>query len=221
MSKKGIVVAIDGPAGSGKSTISKMLARKLNLLYLDTGAMYRAVAYKTSLLFKSLPDADGLEEMLAETEIEVEQEPDGMQVILDDVRLGPELRTPEISMMASSVSARPEVRRFLTGRQQEIGARGDVVAEGRDAGTVIFPDADYKFYLDADLKTRANRRNEELAGNGVIEDHKKTLNKMAERDHNDSSRDLAPLTKADDAILIDTTDKSVEEVLDTILGHIY
>ncbi len=221
MRKKGIVVAVDGPAGSGKSTICKMLSRKLDLLYLDTGAMYRAIAYKATSEFESLPDDDGLEEMLAGTEIEVEQAENGMQVILDSVRLGEELRTPEMSMMASRVSARSEVRRFLTRRQQEIGAQGGVVAEGRDAGTVIFPNADFKFYLDADIVTRACRRNKELSESGVNEDRNETLDKMAKRDHNDSNRDLAPRPRAEDAILVDTTDKSIAGVLDTILGHIY
>jgi cytidylate kinase len=217
---KGLVIAIDGPAGAGKSTISKMLARELKLLYLDTGAMYRAVGFKTRALGISLKDEKRLTGMLAETEIDLDPLADGVGVVLDGRVLKDELRSPEIGMLASAVSAIPVVRNFLTGRLQQIGARGGVIAEGRDAGTVIFPKADYKFFLDADIKERVRRRYDEQLAKGIDEVIKQTEKKLIQRDHDDSNRALSPLRRAADAIYIDTTDMDISVAFKEILSYI-
>ncbi len=210
-----LIVTIDGPAGAGKTTISKLLARQLGYRYLDTGALYRAIGL-LALEGKTGPDDDqalaglcqGLEfEFLADG---------GLKVNGRDVT--GLIRTPEVSMMASAVSARPVVRRYLLDVQRDLARGGGIVAEGRDMGTVVFPEAQVKFFLDADLETRALRRYEQLRQRGDMSASLEEIKRqIAVRDRNDSSRNLAPLRPAADAVRIDSSALGIRQVVDKML----
>jgi cytidylate kinase len=210
------IVTIDGPSGGGKSTVSRMLAAQLHYTYLDTGAMYRAVAYQCREKDIDLGDNGQLEALLAAIRLELlppEAGEDDVRVLVDGRNVGRDLRTPEMGMLASKVSALPLVRASLTRLQQQIGATGRIVAEGRDTGTVVFPEAAWKFFLDASPQVRAHRRAEQLRSKGEMVDEQQLLTQIIQRDKDDRERTIAPLKAAPDALIIDSTGLPVEEVV--------
>jgi cytidylate kinase len=210
----GRVIAIDGPSGAGKSTIARMLAERLGFIYLDTGALYRAVALHF-LRNGIRPEEDdrALAAALESAEVYFK----GGKVFLngDDVSL--DIRTPEVGHLSSVFSARKTVREFLMGVQRRASSDNDLVAEGRDTTTVVFPGAQKKFYMDASVAERTRRRFRQLKEMGVEVTEESAERDVVERDRRDSGRDIAPLTKAKDAIIIDTTEKSIDQILDDIL----
>jgi cytidylate kinase len=210
----GNVIAIDGPSGAGKSTIAKMLAERLGFVYLDTGALYRAVALFFLMKGVSPDDEDSvLVQALSEAEIQFEKG----RVILNGKDVSPDIRTPEVGHYSSVFSARKAVRDFLLGVQRKASLAGDLVAEGRDTTTVIFPDARKKFYMDASATERAQRRFRQLKEIGVDISEERAERDVMGRDERDQRRDIAPLAKAKDAIIIDTTGRSIEQILEIIL----
>ena len=209
---KKLIVAIDGPACAGKSTVAKRLAKELGYTYMDTGAMYRAFVWKVREAGIDVGDEPKLKAALRGTRIELVEEPDGLRVLLDGRDVTTQIRAPEMSQLASKVSALKPVRERMVELQRAIGARGGVVAEGRDIGTVVFPKAEVKIFLTASSEERAQRRFDELRGHGKEITLEETLEEMNERDRRDEQRALAPLCKADDAIAIDSTGSSVDEV---------
>ncbi len=221
--KRQEIVTIDGPSGVGKSTISKMVADRLGYTYLDTGAMYRAVAWKCLQEGISPDDGEQVAGLLADLRITLlppEREGDDVRVLVDGRDVSREIRTPEMGMAASRVSALKPVREKLTRMQQEIGRAGKIVAEGRDTGTVVFPDAAWKFFLDATPEERARRRAEQLRQRGQKVDETEILAQIIRRDRDDRERTIAPLRAAPDAIRIDTTSLGPAEVVASILSHI-
>jgi CMP/dCMP kinase len=216
---KKLLITIDGPAGAGKTSVSRSLAARLGYRYVDTGALYRAVAY-TARRRGILPEDDiGLERMVAELTLGWTPEESGRRLMVCGEDITDAIRSPEISMLASTISARPVVRSFLLKVQRQLGAEKAAVFEGRDMGTVVFPEADVKFFLVASEKTRARRRFAELnapAGT-TLEDVERD---MRRRDDQDSGRALAPLREASDAIRIDSTDLTIEEVVERMLSHV-
>lgn len=212
-----INVAIDGPAGSGKSTIAKMLARDYKILYLDTGAMYRACALKAVRAGVDINDNErGIEELFRALSLEVKYEDGRQKTVLDGEDVSESIRAPEISMAASTVSRYPFVRLKMAEKQREIASGMSCVLDGRDIGTFVLPNADFKFYLTASPEIRAERRKKELEQKGYTVDFEELKKEIIARDNQDMSRDIAPLKQADDAILIDTSDMTIEEVLQTI-----
>jgi len=214
-----LIIAIDGPSGSGKSTLGRMLSRALNLLYLDTGSMYRAVALAT-LENKINPNDDATVTKLAEElDVNLEGDPDSLKTLIGTRDVSELIRTESVTNMASIVSAIPGVRRAMVARQRELGKRGAVL-NGRDITTVVFPDADYKFFLTADPKERAERRylEDRLKNSGTS--LSETLADMIERDRRDSTRSDSPLKIAGDAIIIDSTGKTIQETFEEMLGVI-
>ena len=217
------IITIDGPAGVGKSTISRKVAAHFGFTYLDTGAMYRAVAWHLQENSIDTDDEEALKEALEQLALELlpaADEKADVGVLLNGTDISAQIRTPEISMLASTVSARRPVREKLTALQREIGEQGNIVAEGRDTGTVVFPKARYKFYLEATPEARAGRRAEQLRQRGDKVDEEKLLEMTRVRDKQDSERALAPLKKADDAVLIDTTKIDINQVFMTIIETI-
>lgn len=216
-----INIAIDGPAGSGKSTAAKNISRALGIIYLDTGAMYRAVALKALLSGTDMKDEENLALLVKNIDIRVEYANNNQRIFLDGVDVTDRIRTPGISIGASDVSAVPAVRIKMVELQREIADEYDVVMDGRDIGTFVLPNAKYKFYLTASIEERARRRYEELKAKGVsgitLDDVK---NDIALRDKNDSTRAFAPLSKAPDALEIDTTCLNQQEVSERILSYI-
>jgi cytidylate kinase len=216
---RGFVIAIDGPSGAGKSTAGRALARRLGYTFIDTGAMYRALA------LRAIDDGvePGLEEPLARlaeaARIELDEggNEGGARVRLDGVDVTARIRSREVSAMASRVSVHPRVRSAMVTRQRELGRAGGVVLDGRDIGTAVFPDADVKFYLDADATRRARRRYAELGAAGVSTDLGLIEREIRERDHTDSTRADSPLVRAPDAVLLDTTLLSPEEVVERMI----
>ena len=202
-------IAVDGPSGAGKSTIAKAVAKKLNIDYIDTGAMYRAVGYKMLQEGVALTDIDGLETMLDNTEIDFSQG----NIYLDGKIVNDVIRTQEISKQASDCSAIGIVRKKLVDLQQKMGESKSVIMDGRDIGTVVFPDAEFKFFVTASAEERARRRYEELIAKGQDVDYDQVLIDINTRDHNDSTREITPLRKADDAVEVDTTEMNIEEVV--------
>jgi cytidylate kinase len=215
--KKGFTITIDGPSGAGKSTVAKALARRLGFIYIDTGSMYRVVALEMSKRRMSFQDEDTLCQWASSLQIHFLDQKGETHVFCDGKDLTQEIRSPEISLLASEFSKRRGVREALVKMQREMGEGGGVVLEGRDTGTVVFPSADVKFYLDAQPKERARRRYEELIGRGVNVDFEETLEEVAQRDHNDMNRSLSPLRKAEDARVIDSTCRSAEEVVNAMV----
>lgn len=216
----GVIIAIDGPAGVGKSTVAKLLAARLGFLYLDTGALYRAVAWKVLKAGISPMDRERVEELLPVTFLDIRFHDGTMRVLLDGCDVTGELRTPDVSAAASLVSAIPAVREWLLPVQRRIGERGSVVVEGRDIGTRIFPSAPLKFFLDADAKVRAERRHRELVAAGHAGAMEATYQDLSGRDMQDRTRSIAPLVPAADARSIDTSNLSVEQVVERMMAAV-
>jgi CMP/dCMP kinase len=211
---RGLVIAIDGPSGAGKSTVGRALASRLGYAFLDTGAMYRALALKALREGARPDDAQELAKLARTARIELLP---GGRVILDGRDVSSEIRTLEVSSAASRVSVHSEVRREMVARQREMGEQGGVVLDGRDIGTAVFPDADVKFYLDADPKRRAMRRHREIEATGGDADLSIIEGQIRERDELDSHRRDSPLTRAPDAVYLDTTSLTPEAVLSRLL----
>ena len=215
-----INIAIDGPAGAGKSTIAKAIAQKLDMIYLDTGAMYRGIAYKAIKNKISPTDENKVLPMLENTELRIKYDEDGQHVLVDDEDVTLFIRTPEISRGASDISAIPAVRHKLVEVQREIAANNNVIMDGRDIGSYVLPNANYKFYVTAKPEERARRRFNELKeketlGNKTLHD---ILEDIITRDKNDSTRAFAPLKKVDDAIEIDTTEMTIAESIQSVIN---
>jgi len=213
-------VTIDGPAGAGKSTVGKMLARRLNYMYLDTGAMYRAVALRAKREGIDPKDEPGLERLCAQMEISFQETGEGQRLICQEEDVTERIRDPEIGWMASVVSMMRPVREAMGALQRRMGSRGGVVAEGRDMGTVVFPDARFKFFLVADPRERSLRRYREMKARGREMNLEEVESEVRERDAQDSSRELAPLKPAEDAHLIDSSELTPEEVVARMLAII-
>jgi cytidylate kinase len=217
---KKLVIAIDGPSGSGKSTIARLVAQKLNYTYIDTGAIYRAVTYKAMQEGVNFKDKTELIELANKAKVCFKDGHCGPRIYLDGKDISEEIRAPEVTKNVSYLAALPGVREPITSLQREMGRNGGVVAEGRDIGTVVFPNADYKFYLDASLEERAQRRYKELIAMG----HKVVLPEITAemhlRDNLDRGREVAPLKIAQGAIMIDSTRMSIKEVVEAVLGKI-
>lgn len=210
-------IAIDGPAGAGKSTIAKQAARELGFIYVDTGAMYRAIALGLLRTGADVSDDDVLEAELAGIEVSIEYEDGEQQVLLNGENVSGLIRTEEVSQMTSRISVRPQVRAKLTDLQRSLAKREDVLMDGRDIGTMILPDAQLKIYLTASTATRAMRRYKELLARGedcVLEEIERDIE---ERDYRDMHRETAPLRQAEDAVLVDSSEMTIEEVVGRIL----
>jgi len=216
---KRFLITIDGPAGAGKTTVSRELADRLNYKYIDTGALYRGVAFEAKFAGVSQYDDTGLENLCSTLNLNFVKDERGLRLLSNNSDITDQIRTPEISMMASAVSARPVVRKYLLDLQRNLGREKGVVFEGRDMGTVVFPDADKKFYLDASQKVRAIRRYRELESKTfqILEDVEKEIGL---RDENDRKREVAPMKPADDAVIIDSTDLSANDVVEMMLDYI-
>ena len=214
-----MIIAIDGPSGSGKSTLGRMLARALNLLYIDTGSMYRAVALAVIDAQVDPKDADAVTSLAHEIDIDLRGDPDSLTVLLGGRDITEQIRTEQVTAMSSVVSTNPGVRRAMVTRQRTMGRRGAVL-NGRDIGTVVFPDADIKFFLTAAPEERAERRFKEDQTSGSSATLAETLADMIERDRRDSTRVDSPLKVADNAIVIDSTGKSADEVFALMMERI-
>ena len=213
-------IAIDGPAGAGKSTIAKKLARKLNFIYVDTGAMYRAIAL--FLIRKGIHAADSsaVEAACQEVEVEISYRDGEQQVLLNKENVTGLIRTEEVGNMTSAVSVYLAVRRKLLDLQRALAAKADVIMDGRDIGTTVLPDAFCKIYLTASVEARATRRFNELNQKGVPCNFNEIKSDIQKRDYEDMNREISPLKQADDAVLLDTSDMGIEEVLETIIKMI-
>jgi len=223
MSNTTTIVTIDGPSGVGKSSVSRLVAAELLYTYLDTGAMYRAVALHFHRLGAAVDSEKEISPRLGDIEITLfpaATAEDDVGVVLNGEDVSREVRTPEMSMKASTISALPTVRGFLTEMQRKIAQAGKIVAEGRDMGTIVFPQAGHKFFLEADARERCRRRLRQLRQQGIEEDEEKVLAMIEERDKNDMQRAVAPLKKADDAMLINTTALSLADVVEKILHRV-
>jgi len=215
-----MIIAIDGPSGSGKSTLGRMLARELNLLYIDTGSMYRAVALATLEARVDPHDSEAVVALATHSDIDLEGDPDSLKVLLNGRDVTERIRSEDVTTMSSVVSTIPGVRRAMVARQRELAQRGAVL-NGRDIGTVVFPEADVKFFLTAAPEERAERRFKEdrLTNHGVS--FAETMADMVERDRRDSTRADSPLKAADDAIVIDSSGLSIEDVFLVMMKYVH
>ncbi|NQT27124.1 (d)CMP kinase [candidate division KSB1 bacterium] len=218
--KKNIIVTIDGPAASGKSTTARLVAEKKGWLYLDTGAMYRAMAVKALQQGLSLDDQDGIARMADETTINMKTSNEGARVYVDGVEVTHKIRTPEVDKAVGPVCEVPRVREILVSLQRRIGEKGSLVTEGRDMGTVVFPDADLKYYMIASIHSRAERRQKDLERQGIVMSLQKLSEEIERRDLRDQSRTNSPLKPADDAIQLDTSQMTIDEQVETVLKRI-
>ncbi len=212
-----LTIAIDGPAGSGKSTVARRIAEKLGLLYLDSGAMYRAV---TVLAIHHRLTADSPELIDQVKTCRIEFTDNGKTILLNDKDVSVEIRTPSVNRLVADVAKIPEIRSEIVKHQQRIGSEGRIIAEGRDLTTIVFPDADFKFYLDASVRERAKRRLAELRKQDVDTTLEFVEAEIQERDEKDITRAHSPLRTAEDAIIVDTTDKTIDEVVDFIIAEV-
>ncbi|MDD5108693.1 MAG: (d)CMP kinase [Candidatus Omnitrophica bacterium] len=216
-----MIIAVDGPSGAGKSTVARILAKRLGFLYIDTGAMYRALTLK--VLENNIPVADEKKifELACSTKIDLQSNPDGsLKVILDGRDISLDIRKPKITQFVSDIAKIKDVRQILVKLQREFGQRGECVLDGRDIGTVVFPCAQKKFFIDASAQERVNRRFKELRGLGQNVSEDDVAKDLANRDKIDSTREASPLRKAIDAIYIDTTKLSIEQVVDKMAEYI-
>ena len=211
---KTVSIAIDGPAGAGKSTIAKALAKELGYHYVDTGAIYRTVAYFLDLLGISPKDVDGVERYIDELTIAIEYDDEGKQhMIMNGMDVSDEIRTQDISQKASLVSAHKVVRDMLLDMQRSVARKHNVIMDGRDIGTVVLPKATVKIFLTATAEVRAKRRTDELLAKGQKVSYEQTLKDIQQRDYQDMNRPIAPLKQAKDAVLLDTSDLSIQQVI--------
>lgn len=215
-----INVAIDGPAGAGKSTVAKAAAKKLGFIYVDTGALYRTVGVNALRKGIDPKDAEEVKATLDDIDVSLGFVDGSQHVFLNGEDVSEEIRLPASSMAASAVSAIPEVREFLLSLQRDIAKKNNCLMDGRDIGTVILPDAQYKFFFTASAEIRADRRCKELKEKGIPADYETVLAEIKERDYNDSHRETAPLKQADDAVLIDSSYMTIEEAVDKIVSCI-
>jgi len=216
-----MIIAIDGPAGAGKSTVAKLLARKLKLLYIDTGAMYRALTLKVLDKGVDIQDTKAITGLALSTDINLTNNPDGtLKVYLDGRDVTADIRQPRITQFVSEVAKIADVRKVMVDLQRKLGGEGEAVLDGRDIGTVVFPDAAKKFYVDADFKERVRRRYKESKGLGQAVTLEDVSGDLSNRDTTDSNRKVAPLKRAPDAIYIDTTNLTIEEVVNKLLSLI-
>lgn len=215
-----INIAIDGPAGAGKSTIAKAAAKELGYIYVDTGALYRSIAYYVMSQGKDVNNRSAVEMLLQDIVPELKYIDGQQHVFVNGEDVTGKIRTPEVSMATSVVSAIPRVRDFLFNLQQKIAAENDVIMDGRDIGTVVLPNADLKIFLTASPEARAERRYKELSQKENAPAYEQVLSDIIKRDHEDSTRKIAPLKQAEDAVLLDTTDMTLEEATKTIIGMI-
>lgn len=218
--RKMINIALDGPAGSGKSTVAKIIANKLNILYLDTGATYRACALKCLLSGVDVKDEKAVEKIIKDIDVKVEYKNGTQITLLDGKDVSTDIRKPEVSMLASAVSAHRAVREKMVELQREVAKSMDCVLDGRDIGSNVLPNAEFKYYITADSKIRAERRYKELIERGTPVDFEKLHEEIVQRDYNDSHREFAPLIKCDDAKLIDTSHMTADEVVDIIIRDV-
>lgn len=212
-----LIIAIDGPAGAGKSTVAKSIAKQLNISYLDTGAMYRSLTLKALKQGINLEDEDNLAAMAEKTSIDLIDTPQGLKVLLDGEDVSEDIRTVEVTNNTFYIARAPKVRAIMVKWQREIAGRRSVVAEGRDIGTVVFPNASFKFYLDANIEERTQRRYKELVAKNKIVDAQNLSKELKERDDKDKNRKVGPLKRAEDAHYIDTTHMNVDESVDAVL----
>lgn len=218
MQKSYVAIAIDGPAAAGKSTVAKIIAKKLNYLYVDTGAMYRALTYKVLEQGTDPSDESAVLEILLKTEIELQNDVSGQRVLLDGKDVTEEIRHQPVSANVSYIARLPLVRKELLRQQQELAKNANVVMDGRDIGTHVLPDAEVKIFLVASVDERAKRRHEENISKGIPSDLEQLKMEIQKRDELDSNRETAPLVKAEDAIEVDTTTLTVEDVVEKILS---
>ena len=217
--KKKLIIAIDGTAGAGKGTIGRLLADKLNYIFVDSGSIYRALALKAIEKKIDLDKEKELTELTKKTTLRFQKKYNAVRLFIDGRDVSNTIRSEQIGQAASSISAKKGVREGLLGIQREIGKNGGIVMDGRDIGTVVFPDAEIKFFLDASLKVRSKRRYLELKEKGIKTSLKAIIREVEKRDFNDSRREIAPLKKADDAIYVDTSKMTPDEVLKTLLRY--
>jgi cytidylate kinase len=217
---RNLVIAIDGPAASGKSTTAKLVAARLGYIHVDTGAMYRAFALKVLRRGVKPDDIAGIRALVRETHIELRSTGTAVRVLLDGNDVTEEIREPSVSNAASAVSGLPEVREAMVREQRQMRKGGGIVLEGRDIGTVVFPDADVKFFMEAGIESRARRRLAELATRGINADLGVLKKEIAERDRRDSTRTVSPLCKAPDAIDVDTSDMTIEEQVEFVVHKV-
>ena len=214
----GMKIAVDGPAGAGKSSIAKAIAHELGFVYIDTGAMYRAIGLAAVRKGIDTKDQQSVISILDQVQIELQHDQHGQQIYLDGENVSQEIRMPEISVAASNVAVIPAVRLKLVELQRILAKQGNVIMDGRDIGTYVLPDAQIKIFLTASVEARARRRHAELMEKGIASTLEDVTIDMKYRDQNDSGRDFAPLKPADDSILVDSTDMSLQETIDKILS---
>ena len=215
-----INIALDGPAGSGKSTVAKILSKELDILYLDTGAMYRACGLKCVKLGVSVKDENAVSAFINDIDLRIEYKNGSQVTILDGEDVSIAIRRPEVSMLASDVSALKCVRLKMVDMQRKIASSMNCVLDGRDIGSFVLPDAKYKYFVTADSKVRAERRYKELIERGTPVEFDALHEEIKQRDYNDSHREFAPLKQADDAIVVDTSNMSIDEVVNFILSDV-
>ncbi len=219
--KRGIIITIDGPSGAGKGTVARALAKRLGFLYMDTGAMYRAIALLAHRNLVDLNDEKEITELILGAHISLRTDQDcNLRVFLGEEDVTEKIRTPEMSRLSSDIATKRGIRNFLKAMQRKIGREGKIVAEGRDMGTYVFPNADFKFYIDASLDERAKRRWLQLKESGIKADIEDVKGEIGIRDRQDMGRQESPLHPASDAVIIDTTNLTADEVIEKIIKTI-